>query len=93
MGKLELTRLSTMGSSKGAFFVAEQLGLEQVPRQRRAVDLHEWLVLSVGDGVDGPRHHLLASATLTLKQDRGVRVGRAPDDISDRPHPLAVLEQ
>jgi hypothetical protein len=31
MGKLEPTRLPTMGSSKGALFVAEQLGLEQVP--------------------------------------------------------------
>ena len=43
---LELAELALLGAGEGALLEAEELALEQLRRQRRAVDLHEGLVVA-----------------------------------------------
>ena len=53
--------------------VAEQLGLDQVVGNRRAVDLHEPLPAAQAVAVDQARHQLLADAALAADEHRRVR--------------------
>ena len=54
----------------------EQLRLEQLRRQRRAVDGHERALAPLGQRVDGARHQLLAGARLAGDEHGGVRSRR-----------------
>ena len=62
------------GAGEGSLHVPEQLALEQVLRQRAAVDRQERPVGPAGQVVDVPGDDLLAGAALALDQHR--RVGR-----------------
>jgi hypothetical protein len=54
--------------------VAEQLALEEVERNGRAVELHERMAASGAELMDGPRDQLFAGASLAMHEHR--RVGR-----------------
>ena len=72
-GELELARVALGARAReGALLVAEQLGLEQVPRHRGAVDADERLVRARPGGVNGLRDDLLAGAALAVDEDVGV---------------------
>src|SRR5262249_61018428 len=59
VGLLELAEMSCRGAGERAFFVAEQLRLDQLGGNRRAVDADERTIASAAALVDGPRHQLL----------------------------------
>ena len=76
VGLLELADLLLGGAGERALLVAEQLGLDQLVGDRRAVDLHEALAAAQAVAVDRARHQFLAHAALA--PDQHGRVGRAP---------------
>ena len=61
------------------FFVAEELRLDQLLGDRRAVHLHEPLAAAQAVAVDRPRDELLADAALALNEHRRVGRRRAAD--------------
>src|SRR5581483_2508507 len=75
IGRLELAGLLPVRSREGAFLMAEELGLEQLPRQRRAVDLQELLPGSRRRLVDGAGDDFFTHSALTSQQHGGVRSG------------------
>ena len=77
--------LRWLRAGERAALVAEQLGLEQVLGNRRAVDRHERPVGAGAGVVQRPRAQLLAGAALAFEQHRGVGAGGA----FDRRHHLA----
>ncbi len=58
------------GAGKGAANVAKELALEQLIRQRGAVDRHERRIAARPVNVDGARDELLAGSTLAADQHR-----------------------
>ena len=87
---LELADARRRGAGEGAALVAEQLALEELGRQRRAVHLHERPVAPRRALVDGARDQLLADAALAADQHGDVAVGDLLDDLRDAAHLLAV---
>src|SRR5262249_34015812 len=75
--QLELSRLSRRGSREGPFFVTEELGLEQILGNRRAVDGDKRAVGPRAERVQRPGEELLARPALSLEQHRGVGGGGA----------------
>src|SRR6202012_3314360 len=69
----EQARLGGLGVGERALVVAEQLALEQLGRDRRAVDRDERPAGALAGGVDRARHQLLAGAALAGDQDRRQR--------------------
>ena len=65
------------GAGEGALLVAEQDRLDEVVRDRAAVDGDERLALRSLDALDGAREQFLADAGLALDQDRDVGLGGA----------------
>ena len=53
-----------VGAGEGALLVAEQFALEQRLGNRRAIDRHEFLVLTRAEFVDRARHQLLPASAL-----------------------------
>ena len=76
-------------AGEGALLVTEQLGLEQVLRQRAAVDRDEWLMLPVAVEMQRARDQFLAGAAFALDQNRAVGVGDLVDQIVNLLHLLA----
>ena len=60
-----------MCTGERALHVSEELALEQVLRDGRAVDLHQGFVGAVTARVDQARDHLLADARLTQDENVG----------------------
>ncbi len=75
-----------VGAGEGAAGVAEELALQQVLRNRRAVDRHERAAASRRLGVDGPGENLLAGAALAGEQHRGLELCRALDELQHLDH-------
>ena len=75
-----------VGAGEGALAVAEQLALEHVARDGRAVERDERPVGAVGGAVDGAREHFLAGAGLAGEEDRQRRRGDAAGDAQDLGH-------
>ena len=86
MSRLEEAFLGLVGVGEGALHVAEQLALQQGVGQGAAVDRHEGAVFSGGEGVDGPRHQLLAGATLSGDEDGGAGGGDGAHHVEERDH-------
>ena len=84
VGLLELADLLLGRAGERSLLVAEQLGLDQLLGNGRAVDLDEALAAAQAVAVDGARDELLADAALALDQHR--RVGRR--GAADRGHHL-----
>ena len=59
VGELELAGLVLDGAGEGAALEAEELGLEQLRRQRRAIDLDERALAARRRGMDGARDQFL----------------------------------
>ena len=76
IGLLELADLLLGRAGERALLVTEQLGFDQVVRDRRAVDLHEPLAAPQTVAVDGARHEFLAGAALA-EQSTVALVGAA----------------
>lgn len=76
---------------KSAFFVAEQIALDQGLREGPAVDRHKWLPGTVGELVDVPRHDLLAGSGFPRDEHRGVAGGHLADSRPQRVG-LRILE-
>ena len=85
---LEEPALVLHRAGEGALLVAEELGFEQVLRQRGAIDRHEGLMLPVRIEVQRARDELLARAALALDQDGRVGIRDLRDEIVDLLHPL-----
>ena len=69
------------GAGERALLVAEELRLDQLVGDRRAVHLHEGAVAAQALAVHGPRHQLLADPALAPDEHRGVgrrRLARWP---------------
>jgi hypothetical protein len=87
---LELADAGRGGAGERALLVPEELALEQLRRQRGAVDFDERLRLSRGSLMDRARHQLLAAAALAGNEHGDVAVGHLLDDVRDLPHGGAV---
>ena len=72
-------------AGEAAPLVAEQLGVDQLGRDRAAVDPHEGAGRRVGPGVDGPGDDLLARAGLAQDEDRRGRAGDLGHSLHDGP--------
>ena len=73
--------------------MAEQFALEELGRQRRAVDLDERLVAPERSLMDGAGDELLADAALAANQYGDVAVRHLLDDRCDRFHVGAVAPE
>ena len=73
MRQLELARLSRVGARKRALLVAEQLGLEQVLGNRRAVDRDKRAVGARAERVQRPREQLLSGPAFPFDQTPSCR--------------------
>ena len=83
VGELEQPLLLLPGVGEGAPLVAEQLALQELVRQRRAIDGDEELGRSAARGMDGSRHDLLARSALALDQDGGLARGEPRDRVAN----------
>jgi hypothetical protein len=73
MGGLKETRLALFaGAREGTALVAEELGFEELGRDRAAIDLDEGPILPGSFGVDQAGDDVLADAGFPLDQQRGV---------------------
>ena len=70
MGVIEQTVAALAGTGEGALDVAEELALDQLGGDRRAVDRHERALRARAGLVQRARHDLLAGARLALQQHR-----------------------
>ncbi len=89
VGLDELPDLPAHRAGEGALLVAEELRLDQLLGNRRAVDLDERARGDAGGAVDLARHELLARAALALDQDR--RAGRRGPAMSSRRRRIGAL--
>src|SRR5437879_4916837 len=71
--QLELAGLAGRGSCERSLFVAEQLALQQVLRNSRAVDFDERARRPPRDLVNGARDQVLSDAAFSTQQHGGVR--------------------
>src|SRR5882672_4699756 len=90
MRELEPPGLARGGAGEGAFLMSEQLGLEQVLGDRRAVDRDKWTVGPGAQRMQCAREQFLSRAALTLDQYRRVGAGRAMQLLRDLPQ-LRIL--
>ena len=93
MGVLELAELALLGARERPLLEAEQLALEQLRRQRRAVHLHERLVPATRELEDRARDQLLTGAALAAHEHGDVGVGDLLDDLADLAHLRVVAAQ
>jgi hypothetical protein len=83
---LDLARLGRAGVREGAALVAEELGLEEVGGDARAVDLDERAVAPRSPVVEPVCDEVLAGAALPLEEHRALRLGEPGDDGHELPH-------
>ncbi len=90
LGHLEEADLVGVGAGERPLLVAEQLALDQVLRNRRAVDLDERALDAVRVVVNRVGDQLLAGAVLALDQDVRVAGRHALDELEELLHLLAL---
>ena len=88
--RLELADLELMRAGEGAALVPEELTLQQLAGNRRAVYLDERAALSHRLLVDRTRDHVLAGAGLAHDEHRHVDASRLLDDLAHVAHPRAA---
>ena len=89
MRELEAALFADGRSGEGSALVPEELVLEQVGRQRCAVDRDERVGRPRRKPVHGPGHQLLPGAALTGNENAGPRRRNALDEIEHFDHPRA----
>ncbi len=72
MGRFDMPYFLLMRTGEGAAFVTEQLALEQLFGNRRAIDRDETRTLAPALRMQGTRHQLLAGAALAEDEHRGI---------------------
>ena len=87
VGGFELPSLELVGARERAFFVAEQLALEQIARDSGAVHGDVSRVSSGRELMHRPGDKVLARARLTRDEDGHVDARRLLDDLPDALHP------
>ena len=80
-------------AGESALFVAEELALDEILRDGRAVDLDERPVGPGALAIDGPRHQLLAGAAFTLDEHRGLGSGDFTDEVAKALHGRTAPQQ
>src|SRR5690606_18483663 len=85
VGELEAADAVTVGAGERALHVPEELALEELVRNRRAVDLDQRPVRPRAPGMDHVRDELLADTGFALDQHAGVRLR---DGLEAREHLL-----
>jgi hypothetical protein len=93
VGQLELSQLAAVGAGEGAPLVPEQLRLEELPRQRGAVDLDPRAIGPRGRRVDGSGDQLLADTALAEDQDGSIGEGDLSHHVAQAPHLGAGFEE
>jgi hypothetical protein len=73
VGEFELADFDTVCARERPALESEELRLEKLFRQRRAIDGDEWTVAAPRHPVNQPRDDLLAGARLAVQTDRSVR--------------------
>src|SRR5205085_3113460 len=68
---LEEAAALALRAGERALLVTEELALDELARDRRAVHLHERLLLARAEPVDRPRDELLAGAALSRDEHAG----------------------
>ena len=93
IGFEKLARVFICRAGEGAFLVAKEYRLDEIGRQRAAIDRDEGFSLAVGAALDRARDKLLADAGFSLDQNRdgGVR-GALPEPDHAR-HMLAARDK
>jgi hypothetical protein len=89
---LELAQLALLGAGESPLLEAEELALQQLRRERGAVDLDEGSV-ATRELEDGARNQLLAGSALTAHEHGDVRVGDLLDDLAALAHLAAVAAE
>ncbi len=85
-GVAEGARARRMRAGEGAALMAEELALEEIGRDRRAIHRNERPRPAAAEAVDGARHHFLASPGLAGDEDRHVAIGQPPDQLLHLAH-------
>ena len=92
VGLLELADLPLGRAGERSLLVAEQLRLDEVFGNRRAIHLHEPLAAARAVAMNRPRDELLADAAFALQQHGRVRGRRLPDGFFDLSQRRAVAD-
>jgi hypothetical protein len=66
--------------------MAEELGFDQIVRQRGAIHCDEWTVAAATPLVDRTSNDLFAGAALAFDQDRHLGCGDLPNELVDLLH-------
>jgi hypothetical protein len=86
VGLLEDALLLLARAREGALLVAEERALDELRRDRTAVDAHHRLRPAQATLVDQPRQDLLAGSGLALQDHRDLRLGEAGHHLQDLAH-------
>ena len=88
----EQADLVGVGPGKRTLLVAEELALDQLLWDRRAVDLDERALDAIGVVVNRVGDQLFTCAVLALDQDVGVALGNGIDQLEELAHLLALAD-
>src|SRR5262249_20059102 len=89
---LEFADLLLRRAGERSLLVPEQLRLDQLLRNRRAVDLDEPLAAPVAVAVNGARDELLPDAALSLNEHGGIGRRRPRHRVHHLPEPRAFAD-
>ena len=93
MGLLKQPHFSALaGAGKGSLHIAEELALQQVFRQGRAVDGHKGAVFPAAAVVDALGKELLSRSGLAHDDHVGIRCRVPPGRLYGLLHGLALVE-
>ena len=82
VGQVELAPLAAAGSGEGALLVAEELALDELLGDGRAVHVHQGVGRAGALAVDGVGHQLLAGAVLAGDEHPGPGGGHTLDGLA-----------
>ena len=84
LGRRDDSTTSRVGAGERAAGVPEELALDELERNRAAVDRDEGVVSPLARVVEGGHHELLARAALAGDEDRTRRAGDAVERVQNR---------
>ena len=93
VGRFDVAHPGRDRAGEGSLGVTEQLALDEVLRDRAAVDHDEGPLAPWRGVVDGPRDELLARARLAVDEDRRLGARHPIDHREEHPHGTTAAEQ